>query len=101
MVNPRVNRSVYSSRCWLAILAGVSVPVSPFLPALCSLGDVRLFSPADAHRMYLEGDLAKVHPNGRINYRGKETLADGSDPLAETAARAAELVDRAAKRAEV
>ncbi|CAM9496749.1 unnamed protein product, partial [Scytosiphon promiscuus] len=60
----------------------------------------RLFSPADAHRMYLEGDLVKVHPNGRINYRGKETLADGSDPLADTAARAAELVDRAAMRAE-
>eukprot|EP00903_Cladosiphon_okamuranus_P005482 g5466.t2 len=60
----------------------------------------RLFSPADAHRMYLEGELVKVHPNGRINYRGKETLADGSDPLAETAARAAELVDCAAKKAE-
>lgn len=51
--------------------------------------------------MYLEGDLVKVHANGRINYGGKETLADGSDPLAETAARAAELVDRAAKKAEV
>ncbi|CAM9861457.1 unnamed protein product, partial [Hapterophycus canaliculatus] len=60
----------------------------------------RLFSPADAHRMYLEGDVVKVHPNGRINYRGKETLADGSDPLAETAAKAAELVDRAALKAE-
>lgn len=51
--------------------------------------------------MYLEGDLVRVHANGRINYRGKETLADGSDPLAETATRAAELVDRAAKEAEV
>ncbi|CAM9310796.1 unnamed protein product [Ectocarpus sp. 6 AP-2014] len=60
----------------------------------------RLFSPADAHRMYLEGELVKVHPNGRINYKDKETLADGSDPLAETAARAAELVDRAAMKAE-
>lgn len=43
----------------------------------------------------------QVHPNGRMNYRGKETRADGSDPLAETAARAAELVDRAAIIAEV
>ena len=43
----------------------------------------------------------QVHPNGRMNYRGKETRADGSDPLAETAARAAELVDRAAIVAEV
>lgn len=43
----------------------------------------------------------QVHPNGRINYKGKETLADGADPLAETAARAASLVDRAALKAEV
>ncbi|CAM9284058.1 unnamed protein product [Pylaiella littoralis] len=60
----------------------------------------RLFSPADAHRMYLHGELVKVHPNGRINYRGKETLADGSDPMAEAAAQAAQLVDRAAAKAE-
>lgn len=43
----------------------------------------------------------KVHPNGRINYKGQETLADGSDPLSEAAVRAAELVDRAAVKAEV
>lgn len=94
-------RSVYSSRCWLSVLAGVFAPVSPLPPAFSSAGDDRLFSPADTHRMYLEGELVTVHPNGRINYRGKETLADGSDPLAETAAQAAELVDRAAKKAEV
>ncbi|CAM9514807.1 unnamed protein product [Sphacelaria rigidula] len=61
----------------------------------------RLYSPADAHRMYLQGNVVKVHPNGRINYEGRETLADGADPLAESAARAAALVDRAALKAEV
>ena len=30
----------------------------------------RLFSPADAHRMYTHGRIRKVHSNGRINYVG-------------------------------
>jgi len=35
----------------------------------------RLFTPADIFKMY-----TKVHPNGRINYEGFETEADGSEP---------------------
>jgi hypothetical protein len=40
----------------------------------------RLFSPADAARMYVHGDVAVVHPNGRICYDGLVTLPDGTDP---------------------
>jgi hypothetical protein len=34
--------------------------------------------------MYTHGEIAKVHPNGRISYVGNETRADGV-PLTETA----------------
>ncbi|KAL1511069.1 hypothetical protein AB1Y20_005892 [Prymnesium parvum] len=56
----------------------------------------RLFSPADARRMYTVGRLARVHPNGRINYAGQLTSSDGLGP--EEAAEAECLEARAAKR---
>ena len=48
----------------------------------------RLYSPADAERMYTVGTLERVHPNGRINYEGFETNADGADAEAVDASRA-------------
>lgn len=39
----------------------------------------RLFSPRDAGRMFTRGEIAHVHANGRINYKGFETNADGSE----------------------
>lgn len=56
----------------------------------------RLYSPADTERMYTRGELARVHPNGRINYRGEETTAYGTDPLTE----AADLASMEKERAE-
>jgi len=41
-----------------------------------------LFSPADALRMRTAGTVEKVHPNGRVCYRGAATFADGSDGAA-------------------
>ena len=40
----------------------------------------RLFSPADAAHLYTHGELLRVHPNGRINYEGHPTAADGRSP---------------------
>ena len=37
----------------------------------------RLFAPSDSHRLYPRGPLLLVHKNGRINYVGSETAADG------------------------
>ncbi len=39
----------------------------------------RLFSPADAQYAYTNGIISRVHKNGRINYQGFETNADGSE----------------------
>lgn len=55
----------------------------------------RLYSPADTARMYTRGTLLRVHANGRINYEGEATTADGADPLAEAAALAAAEKDDA------
>lgn len=63
--------------------------------------DSRFFSDDGWLPFVLMSCWNKVHPNGRINYKGQETLADGSDPFSEAAVRAAELVDRAAAKAEV
>lgn len=56
----------------------------------------RLYSPADAENMYTVGTLAKVHPNGRINYEGFLTREDGT----EEAAHAAMLAQDAQEKAE-
>uniref|UniRef100_A0A7S1XRY0 JmjC domain-containing protein n=1 Tax=Phaeomonas parva TaxID=124430 RepID=A0A7S1XRY0_9STRA len=44
-----------------------------------------LFSPKHAEALYPRGDLVRVHKNGRINYAGKETFADGHDEASEKA----------------
>ena len=49
----------------------------------------RLYSPIDIVKMYTRGELIKVHPNGRINYKGEETTAYGADLLSDAAAKAA------------
>jgi hypothetical protein len=56
----------------------------------------KLYSPDEIHRMYTYGDFVRIHPNGRINYRGEETRADGADVNAVRAQRAADALDRAA-----
>ena len=43
---------------------------------------ITLFSPDDAHNMYTVGEIEKVHPNGRINYKGQPTNAGKIDELA-------------------
>ena len=48
----------------------------------------RLFGPDDAENMYTRGEMVKIHPNGRINYKGEETTAYGADLKADAAARA-------------
>lgn len=57
-----------------------------------------LFPFSLAHCMYTVGEVAKVHTNGRINYAGKPTNADGSDISAEKALRASLLLEAAANR---
>lgn len=49
----------------------------------------RLYSPLDTEKMYTRGELLRVHPNGRINYKGEETTAYGADLLSDAAASAA------------
>ncbi|KAL7470514.1 hypothetical protein ACHAXS_010768 [Conticribra weissflogii] len=48
----------------------------------------RLFDPLETENMYTRGELLKVHPNGRINYRGEETTAYGADLKSDAAAEA-------------
>ena len=65
----------------------------------------RLYSPLETDKMYTRGELFRVHPNGRINYKGEETTAYGADLLSDTAAfasrqrREAEKVLEEAERA--
>ncbi|KAI9031480.1 cupin-like domain-containing protein [Hyaloraphidium curvatum] len=60
----------------------------------------RLYSPADAGRMYTRGVMTRVHANGRICYEGEETTAYGADPMAEAAALAEIERDEAEKELE-
>lgn len=60
----------------------------------------RLYSPHDTEWMYTRGQLAKVHPNGRINYHGEETTAYGADLKADMAARAAKRKEDAERMLE-
>ena len=57
----------------------------------------RLYSPIDTDKMYTRGELLKVHPNGRINYKGEETTAYGADMHSDAAALAARQKDKAEK----
>ena len=60
----------------------------------------RLYSPGDTEMMYTRGNLAKVHPNGRINYKGEETTAYGADLKSDMAARAAKRKEDAERMLE-
>ena len=53
----------------------------------------RLYSPADAHKMHTVGKMTKVHPNGRINYRGCLTGADGATEGAQEAMAAEQALE--------
>ncbi|CAI5733873.1 unnamed protein product [Hyaloperonospora brassicae] len=55
----------------------------------------RLYSPADAEKMYVRGQMAHVHPNGLINYVERVTTPYGADPAAEREALAAMVKDEA------
>ncbi|KAG5189072.1 cupin-like domain-containing protein [Tribonema minus] len=50
----------------------------------------KLWSPDAAPNMYTVGTIARVHTNGRINYMGQLTRADGADEDAEAASAAAD-----------
>jgi hypothetical protein len=58
----------------------------------------RLYSPADTEMMYTRGELLKVHPNGRINYKDEVTTAYGADIESYAAALAAKAKDDAEER---
>lgn len=51
--------------------------------------------------MHTVGELRRVHPNGRINYGEQVTEADGREPGADRAKKAAEALTRAALEADV
>ena len=51
--------------------------------------------------MYTCGKLVRTHPNGRINYEGQETRADGAALGADAALQAANMLDKAALEQEV
>ena len=59
---------------------------------------IQLYSPKDAEKMYTRGKIAKVHPNGRINYEGEITTAYGADLKSDAAAKAARAKEVAEKR---
>ena len=45
--------------------------------------------------MYTVGELEKLHPNGRVNYKGSVTRADGSDESSEKALQASLNLEKA------
>jgi hypothetical protein len=55
-----------------------------------------LVSPHEADNMYTIGEITTIHPNGRINYKGQPTRADGSDIKSLEALEAAKVLDKAA-----
>lgn len=62
--------------------------------------EITLISPAYALELYTEGKIVKIHPNGRINYEGQLTEADGRDLQSEKALEAAQRLQEAALRLE-
>lgn len=58
----------------------------------------KLFSPAELPNMYVHGSIARIHPNGRINYSGQLTRADGADVNSNRALRASMKLDQMACR---
>ena len=60
----------------------------------------RLFSPADAHRMYTRGRLRRVHPNGRINYLGQPVTSEDGREAEDVLEDRVHSATRAQRRAE-
>jgi hypothetical protein len=57
-----------------------------------------LFPPSEYKNMYLTGFVSRLHENGRFNYRGQPTKADGSCIGSAEALEASHLVEAAALR---
>lgn len=58
----------------------------------------RLFPPMEYANMYTVGEIVRVHPNGRINYKGQLTRADGAAVSADAAMDAARALDKVAAK---
>lgn len=56
---------------------------------------ITLFAPSEHSNMYTVGKLVKLHANGRINYEGKLTRADGSHESSERALNASLELEKA------
>ena len=61
---------------------------------------ITLISPKETENLYTVGKLLRVHPNGRINYEGQSTLADGSNESAIQASKASLEIENANKKLE-
>eukprot|EP01031_Cornospumella_fuschlensis_P034156 gene34156-41346_t len=59
---------------------------------------ITLYSPAYAEHMYTHGTIAQIHTNGRINYEGQRTRADGADVNADKALDAVKKLKHAMAR---
>jgi hypothetical protein len=59
-----------------------------------------LYPPSEYPNMYLVGKVSQLHPNGRFNYQGQPTRADGSSIGSEEALKASKLLDDAVLRLE-
>ena len=59
-----------------------------------------LYPPSEYRNMYLVGKVSQLHPNGRFNYQGQPTRADGSSIGSEEALKASKLLDEAVLRLE-
>ena len=55
----------------------------------------RLFSPNETINLYPSGNIEKIHSNGRINYTGQLTKADGSAINSENALAASKALEKA------
>lgn len=57
-----------------------------------------LYNSNEHENMYTVGKIVQVHPNGRVNYEGQLTFADGSDVQALNAYQAWKRVEEAAAK---
>ncbi len=55
----------------------------------------RLFSPNETNNLYASGKIEKIHTNGRINYVGQPTNADGSAINSKNALAASKALEKA------
>lgn len=60
--------------------------------------DITLYSPAYFEDMYVVGKASKIHPNGRVNFEGQPTLADGSHISSMESLNASRALETAASR---